>query len=191
MYRWYIRRFRSLSVLQHIVVFLTTFTIPVAFELVQGWQDTGLCLSCVSWGELALYFVFYQIAMLLIASVTRRDRARVEEELAQTFSELTDSINQLREDHQEQMTGIQERVSDLREWVRELRGALCDELGVDLPPLTHSIRASVRGGGGRVSVGLTVVGSGGRRVRLLRWLKRQVRNLQRWARKILVDWEEG
>ena len=187
----YIRLSRSLSVLQHLVIFLTTFTIPVSFEVAQGWQDTGLCLSCVNWGKLALYFGWYQIAMLIIALATRRDRARVEERLDRMFTKLTDSVSQLSEEHQRQMTGIEDRVGDLRNWVRDARCAVRDELGVDLPPLTHSIRASARSGAPTGSATLTVRGSAGRRARLLRWLKRQSRNLRRWAHKILVDWEES
>ena len=66
MFCGYIRILKSLSVLEHLVVLLTTFAIPVSFEMVQGWRDIGLCLSCVSWGELALYFGWYQIAMLVL-----------------------------------------------------------------------------------------------------------------------------
>ena len=186
----YIRLFRSLSVLQHLVIFLTTFTIPVSFEVVQGWQDTGLCLSCVNWGKLALYFGWYQIAMLVIALATRRDRARVEERLDRMFSELTDSVSQLSEEHQRQMAGIEDRMGDLRNWVRDTRRAVRDELGVDLPPLTHSLRASGRADAPAGSVKITVVNSAGWRARLLRWIKYQARNLRRWARRIFVDWEE-
>ena len=186
----YIRVSRSLSVLQHLVVFLTTFMIPVSFELVQSWQDAGICVSCLNLGKLALYFGWYQIAMLVIALATRRDRARVEERLDRTFSELTDRIDQLSEEQQRQITGIEDRVGDLREWVRDLHRVLCGELGVDLPTLSHSIRANFQGAPGTASVSLTTVGSAGRRARLLRWIKHQVHNLRRWARRIFVDWEE-
>ena len=138
----YIRLFRSLSSLQHLVVFLTTFTIPASFEVVQGWQDAGICLSCVNWGKLALYFGWYQIAMLVIALATRRDRARVEERLDRMFSELTDRIGQLSEEHEREMTGIQGSVHDLRDWALDIRRAIRDELGVDVPPPPVSLRAS-------------------------------------------------
>ena len=64
----YIRLFRNLSVLQHVVVFLTTFMIPVSFELEQGlarrWdlpvmRELGKSWPCI--------FGWYQIAMLVIA----------------------------------------------------------------------------------------------------------------------------
>ena len=186
----YIRLFRNLSVLQHLVIFLTTFMIPVSFELEQGWQDAGICLSCVNWGKLALYFGWYQIAMLVIALATRRDRARVEERLDRMFSELTDRIGQLSEEHEREMTGIQGSVHDLREWVRDIRRTLCDELGVDLPPLTHSLRASFHAGTPTFSANATVDSPAGWRARLLRWIKRQARNLRRWVHKMFVDWEE-
>ena len=191
MFWGYIRLFRSLSLLQHVVVFLTTFTIPVSFELVQGWQDTGLCLSCVSLSKLTLYFGWYQIAMLVIASVTKHDRARVEEKLDRVFSELTGRISQTSAEHQGQMTGIQDRLRDIREWVQNIDRAMRDELGVALPPPTVSLRASIRAGEPRVSANATVGSPMGRGARLLRWLKGQARNLQRWTRRILVDWEEG
>ena len=187
----YIRLFRSLSVLQHLVVFLTTFAIPVSFELVQGWQNTGFCPSCANWGKLALYFGWYQVAMLVIASASKQDRARVEEKLDRVFSELTDSISQIREEHQRQMTGMQDRVRDLRDWVRNIDRSMRDELGVDLPPPTVSLRASFRAGAPTFSANVTVSGPAGRRARLLRWVRRQACNLRRWARKTLVDWEQG
>ena len=143
MFWGYIRLSKSLLFRQHLVVFLTTFAIPVTFELVQGWQETGLCLSCVNLGKLALYFGWYQIAMLVIASSTRQDKARVEEKLDRVSSELTEIAKEISEEHQKQMTGIQDRVSDLREWVRNIDRAMRDELGVDLPPPKVSLRGSL------------------------------------------------
>ena len=62
----YIRLFKGLNPIQHVVIFLTTFAAPVSFELVQGMLATGLCLSCVNAGKLALYFAWYQIAMVVM-----------------------------------------------------------------------------------------------------------------------------
>ena len=191
MFWGYIHLFKSLSKLQHLVVFITTFAIPVSFDVVQGWRDTGLCLSCVNWGELALYFVWYQTAMLVIASATRRDRARARESLDRMFLELTGRVSQLSEEHHRKITGIQDRVRDLQNWVRDMRQALNDELKVDLPPLTHSLRANFRAGVSTLSVNVTVDSQTGWRVRLLRWCNRRARNLQRWGRRILVGWEDG
>ena len=191
MFCGYIRLFKSLTALQHLVVFLTTFAIPVSFELVQGWQNTGFCLSCVNWGKLALYFGWYQVAMLVIASATKQDRARVEEKLDRVSSELTDSISRISEEHQQEMTGMQDRVRDLRDWVRNIDRSMRDELGIDLPPPTVSLRASARAGAPTFSANLTVSGPAGRRARLLLWVRRQTLNLRRWARKVLVDWQEG
>ncbi len=92
MYRWYMRRFCSLNKHLHVAVLLSTLVIPVFLQVFQGWRDTGFCPRCVIWSELALYVVFYQIAMLLLASATRQDRARVEEGLERTSSALTDRI---------------------------------------------------------------------------------------------------
>ena len=192
MYRWYIRRFKSLPRLQHIVVFLTTFTIPVSFELVQSWQDTGFCLSCLNWGELVLYVVFYQIAMLLIASATMRDRARVEERLDRVYCELNNHIAKISEEHQRQMTGIEDRVGDLREWVRNIDSAMRDQLGADLPARAVSARgASFHFDVPEASITKTDRSPSGWRPRLLRWINRQARNIRRWAHKIIVDLEEG
>ena len=191
MFWGYIRLFRSLSVLQHLVVFLTTFAIPVSFELIQGWQNTGFCLSCVSLGKLALYFGWYQVAMLVITSATKQDRAKVEEKLDRVLSELTNSISQISEEHQRQITGMQDQARDLREWVRNIDRAMRNELGIDLPSPTVSLRASFRAGAPTFSANVTVSGLRGRRARLLRWVRRQARNLRRWARKTLVDWEQG
>ena len=173
MYWGYIRLVRSLSALQHLVVFLTTFAIPVSFEVVQGWQDTGLCLSCVNWGQLALYFGWYQTAMLVIASATRRDKARAKERLDRMFSELSNRIRQLSEEHLRQMTGVQDRVSDLQDWTRDFRRALSDELGVDLPPLSHSVRANFRAGAPTLRANVTVDSPTGWAASLSRWVGRQ------------------
>ena len=196
MFWGYIRVFKSLPVRQHSVVFLTTFAIPVSFELVQGLQGMGLCLSCVNVGKLTLYFVWYQIAMLVIASATRRDRTRAEEKLHRVHSELTDSISQISEEHRGQMTAIQDRVRDLHEWVQNIDRAMRDELGVALPPPVTSLGMSARAG--RPRIGFNLAASSptgwsptGWRGRLFRWLKGQARNLKKWARKVLVDWAEG
>ena len=186
----YIRLVRGLPMGHHLVVLVSTLAIPVGFELVRGLQDTGPCLSCVNWGELALYGVFYQIAMLLMASATRHDRTRVEKRLDRTFSELTDRIDQLSEEQQRQITGIEDRVGDLREWVRDLRRALSDELGVALPTLAVSARMTTHVGAITVSINATADDPVDWRPRIVGWVKRQARNIRRWTRKILVDLEE-
>ena len=166
--------------------------IPVSFELVQGWDHTGFCPSCVNWGKLALYFGWYQIAMLVIALANRRDRARVEEGFERTIAKLTNQIGQLREDHQGQMTGIQDRVRDLREWVRNIDSTLREDLGVDLPPPTVSARAGAvhhEWTTGRPEV--TLERQGGWQARLLHAVRRLVSTLRRWVRKVFVDWDEG
>ena len=191
MYREYIRLFKSLSLLQHIVVCLTTFIIPVSFEVVQDLRDTGLCITCVSLSRLALYFVWYQIAMLLIASSIRQDKARVEEQLQQVHKVLTDSVKEISEEHQKQITGVQDRVSDLRNWVRNIDRAMRNELGIDLPPPTISLRGRFTAEPATFSVAVVTNGPQGRKARLLRWAKRQIRRLKRWVHKILVDWKDN
>ena len=187
----YIRLAKSLSKLQHFAIALTTFVVPVSFEAIQGWSVTGLCLSCVIWGQLALYFVLYKVAMLVIASATRRDKAGVLERFDQMYSELTERDNQLSAEHQRQMTDMQDRVRDLQDWARAMRQALSDEVDVELPPLHHSARGSgVRAEWSTSRADGTVDHPVGWRGRLLRWGKRQYRTFQRWGRKILVDWEE-
>ena len=188
----YIRLARSLSVLQHIVIFLTTLTIPVSFELVQGWQSTGLCLLCVDLGKFALYAVWYQIAMLVIASATRQDRARVEARLDQILSQLAESTGHIEEESQRQITGIQDRVSDLRSWVQNIDRAMRDELGVDLPSPRISLRANAHAEVTMVSnVCLTVSGPVSRMARFSRWVQHQAWHIKRWVRKIFVDWRDG
>ncbi len=187
----YIRLLRSLSALQHFVVFIPTFAIPIFFEVERGWQDTGFCMSCVDWGKLALYFGWYQIALLVIALATRRDRVRAEERLDRVYCELNSHIAKISEEHQRQMTGIEDRVGDLREWVRNIDNAMRDQLGADLPARAVSIRAVGSLGAATGSAALSVSGSAEWRARLSRWLRRQARNLRRWAHRIFVDWEES
>ena len=163
--------------------------IPISIQLWQGWRETGYCPSCVNWGELALYFVWSQVALLVIAWSTKQVRARVDRELEWRFSELNERIDPVSEEHPRRMTGIEGQVDDLRNWVRELHRALSDELGVDLPHLAHSVSANFAAGSPefRVSV-VTDRVSVNRRTRLLRWLKRQPGNLRRWIVKVFWDW---
>ena len=185
----YARLVRILTWPERIVVFLTTFMIPVSIQLWQGWRETGYCPSCVNWGELALYFVWSQVALLTIAWSSKQVRARVDRELEWRFSELNERIDHVSEEHPRRMIGIEGQVDDLRNWVRELHRALSDELGVDLPHLAHSVSANFAAGSPefRVSV-VTDRVSVNRRTRLLRWLKRQPNNLRRWNVKVLWDW---
>ncbi len=183
----YIRLVRILTWLERIVVFLTTFVIPGSIQLWQGWRNTGYCPSCLDWGEAALYFVWSQVAMLIIAWSTKQVRARVNRELEWRFSELNESIDHVSEEHQRGMTGIRGQVDDLRDWVRELHRTLSDELGVELPRLTHTVSFSASSGPSEVSFDVRV-DSVKRRTRLLRWLKRQPGNLRRWIVKVFWDW---
>ena len=187
----YIRRAGSMSLLQHVVVFLTTFAIPVSLELAQGWQQTSFCPSCVNMGKLVLYFGWYQIAMLVIASVTQQDRARWKEELNRVYAELAESNAEIRETHQRQLGGIQDRLGDLREQVRNIDRAMRDELGVDLPPARISLRGSAQVGEMTARANLTVISRGGRGARLIGWIKGRIHKLHRWAWRILVDWKGG
>ena len=186
-----IRCFRSLSVLHHLAIFVSSVAISVSFEIVKGWQATGFCLSCVNLWQLALYVVWYFFAMVVIASVTRQDRIRVEARIDREVLELTDSISQLREEHQGDITGIQDRVGDLRDWVGHIDRAMRDELGVDLPPPTVSVRATFRSGAPTMSVNATTSGPVGRRAQLLFQAKRHALNLRRWIWRIFVDWGES
>ena len=139
----YVRLVKILTWPERVVVFLTTFMIPVSIQLWQGWPETGYCPSCVNWGELALYLVWSQVALVVIAWSTKQVRARVDEEVDRRFSELNERIDHVSDERQQRMTGIKGQVDDLRDWVRELHRALSDELGVDLPHLAHSVSANI------------------------------------------------
>ena len=175
---------------QCLVVLLTTLAIPGSFELVQGLQVTGICFSCVNLGWLVLYVVWFLVALWVIASVTQQDRARWEEELNQVSSKLNANSNQIREEHQRAMQGIQDSERDLREWAHNIVCVIRDELGIDLPSPTVSLRLSASAGAATLSFNVTAISPTGRRARLLRWVRSQARNARRWASKILVDWQE-
>ena len=185
----YIRLFKNLTPLQHVVIFLTTFAIPISFELLQGLNATGLCPACVNGGELALYFLWYQIAMLVIALSTRADRTRVEARLAQIYTELNDRVNQLGEEHKKEITGIQDRVNDLHNWVSELRQAIEEDLGTKLPGPTDSLRVSARSGDPTVAVGLNAIDPPGRIVRLRLKAKRLGLRIRRMSYRLFWDWD--
>ena len=191
MFWLYLRPVISLSTPQKVVVFLTTFAIPVSFEVAQGWSVTGFCPPCVIWGMLATYVAWFAIALWVIAVATRQDRDRTQGDLIRMYSELTERLEQLSQENQRQATDMQDRVRDLQEWVRDTRQVVSEELKVDLPPMTHSIRAHFTGAPGSISASATVVTPSGRRVRLLRWVKRQARNLKRWGYRILIDWSRA
>ena len=186
----YVDLVRILTWPERIVVFLTTFMIPVSIQLWQGWREIGYCPSCVNWGELVLYFSWSQVALLVIAWSTKQVRAKVDEELDGRLSELNKRIGHVSEEYQRRMAGIEGQVGDLRDWMRELHRALSDELGVDLPHLAHSVSADFAGGPAEFGVsGVVTDGvSVNRSTRLLHWLKRQPGNLRRWILKVFSDW---
>ena len=187
----YIRLFKSLPRLQHLVIFLTTFAAPISFELVQGLIATGLCLSCVNAGRLALYFVWYQIAMLVIAASTRADRTRVEVSLTQIYSELDEGIRQLGEENKREITSIQDRVGDIDNTLSDLRYALEEELGVKLPGRRHSVRAGSISHHWSLPIPEVTVGrSPYRMARLRSWVKRQALRFWILTRKLVWDWDD-
>ena len=184
----YIRLFKNLTLIQHVVILLTTFVIPMSFELLQGLNDTGLCLPCVSAGELALYFMWYQIAMLVIAWSTREDRTRVEATFTQISSELIDRIQLLGEEHKREIAGIQDRAGDLEEWVSKLRQAIEEELETKLPGRRHSVRLAPVSYEMSVSIGeVSIRPSPYILVRLRSWVKRRALRFWRWSRKWVWD----
>ena len=138
----YIRLFKILTRRQHLVILVTTFMIPISVELVQGLIATGLCspLTCVHFGLLTFYVVWYQIATLLFAWSTRKDRTEEEAKLTRISCVLNESITQLREDHERRITGNQDRVGDLQRWAIDTRRVLQEEFGVVLPAIPVSLR---------------------------------------------------
>ena len=186
MFWGYVRLFTSLNIYQHLAVFITTFAIPVSFEIYDGWRDSEFCLSCVNWGRVALYFAWYQTAMLLIGVATKRDRAIAKESLDQVFSELRERVDQLNQEYQEQAIGTRDLLRDLEDWVWNIHRALSDQLAVDLPSRSSRVRINVTSGGATISVTLAVNNRAGRILRLLRWSRRQAGNLRRWVYGIVV-----
>ena len=182
----YIRIFATLDKFQHLAVYITTFAIPVCFEIYDGWRDSEFCLSCVNWGRVALYFAWYQIAMLLIGVATKRDRAIAKESLDRVFSELRGRVDQLNQEYQEQMTGTRDSLRDLEVWVRNIHQALSEQLAVDLPGRSVQLRATFTFGVPTASATVSVVDRAGRILRLLRWGRRQARNYARRVYKIVV-----
>lgn len=184
----YIRLFKGLNPIQHVVIFLTTFAAPVSFELVQGMLATGLCLSCVNAGKLALYFAWYQIAMVVIALSTRADTTKLEAKLTRISSELVDRVHQHEEENRRKFTGIQDRTGDLEWWVSALRSSIEEQLGIKLPGRRISARADPI----TVKVSFSnAEGTVGRSpymmVRLRSWVKRQAVRFWRWSLKWVWD----
>ena len=171
---------------QHLAVFITTLAIPVCFEIYDGWRDSGFCLSCVNWGRVALYFAWYQIAMLLIGLATKRDKTIAQESLNRVFSELREKVDQLNQEYQEQMTGTRDSLRDLEDWLRNIHRALSEQLAVDLPGRRISLRGSATFGSATASATLTVDNRAGQVLRLLRWSKSLAPNLRKWACRIVV-----
>ena len=182
----YIRLFATLDKFQHLAVLITTFVIPASFEIYQGWEETGFYLKSVNWGRLALYFGWYQIAMLLIALATKRDRDRTKESLERVFSELRGRVDHLNQEYQEQMTGTQDSLRDLEVWVRNIHRALSEQLAVDLPGRSVQLRASFTFGVPTASATVSAVDRAGWILRLLRWGRRQARSYAGRVSKIVV-----
>ena len=180
----YIRLFRGLNRLQHAAIFLTTFALPVSFEVVPNVFLTGVCLSCVNGGEFALYVVWYQIAMVVIALSTRADRIRLEEDLARISSELKDRINKCEEDNQLALKGINDRTSDINWWVGALRESLEEHLGIKLPGPRISVRVDPIGYSYSVQMAKpSVTPSPYLMVRLRSSIRRQGSRFRKWFLK--------
>ena len=133
----YIRLFRNLTLRKHIVILLTTFGAPISVELVQGLIATGFCGSCVRYGWLAFYLVWYQIAMLLFAWSEREEGATEDAKLTQIASSLSHRIDHIREEQGRDIAGLLSQMSSLDDWVTKIHQTLSEQ-GIDLPPRVRS-----------------------------------------------------
>ena len=144
----YIRLFGNLTLRKHIVILLTTFGVPISVELVQGLIATGFCGSCVHFGWLALYFGWYQIAMLLFAWSEGEERATEDAKLTQIATSLSHRIDHIREEQRRDIAGLLSQMSSLDDWVTKIHQTLSEQ-GIDLP---HRVRS---GGGDGAIVKIT------------------------------------
>ena len=179
---------KNLTFLQHAVILLTTLVGPIVFELVQGLYATGLCRSCVNFGMLFVYVVWWQLALLVISKATSEDDTKYEKKLKEISSEFSDGIDQLREDHERRLMGNQDRVGDLNRWASDIRRVVLAELGVDLPAVPVSLRAGAIINEFRISQPEICVGrSPNVMVRIRSWVRRQTIRIWRLSRKWIWD----
>ena len=138
----------------------------------------------------ASFLGWHVVAVLLIAIATKQGRTRVNVRIDQEVSNLTDSINQLRENYQDQIADLQDRELSLRNWAHDTVRILREKTGVNLTLPTTPLRGSIQSGAATMTGSLGVSPPPSRRGHLLFWVNRQGRILRRWARKILLDWDE-
>ena len=179
----YIRLCRNLNLPAHIAIGATTFVFPVAFELWEGLNNTGLCRSCVEWGRFITYVAMWQVSTVVIALSNRIDKTRVEDEINRMSSEVEDSINQLQEDHERKITGTQDRVGDLREWVIAIRESIEEQSEMKLPAPRARIRASISICPLEATATVRLGISSGWMVRLRTWVDCQAVRFHRWFQK--------
>ena len=129
---------KSLTPLVHVTIFVTVFGVPASFEMYQGWQSTGLCLSCVDWVKATLYLAWYFVAVVVTGLAMRVDRSRLEARFDRSRETLGAEISRIREKMREESFEVGDQVSDLKHQVDYLDGAVravFEKLEMDLPPM--------------------------------------------------------
>ena len=144
----YYRLSKSLNGPTHAMVLLATLISPLAFDLLQGLNNTGWCWhwSCVEWARVFFHVGMWLATIAVIAWARRLDKSSVEEQLARVSSSLSSSISQLREDHERELSGNQSRVEDLHDGLNVLREAIEEQSDMKLPRLPARIRGTISSG---------------------------------------------
>ena len=192
MYLKYKKLWNNLTRLQHSVIFLTTLAGPIAFELVQGLYATGLCLSCVNYGMLIVYVVWWQLAMLVISISTMEETAEVQEKLEEISATFNDGIERLRADYERKITRNQDSIDNLTRWAGDVRRVVLDASGVDIPAVPVTLRGDGDGARIKVSVSsptLCAPASTSRILRLRNWLRIRLLFCSRLIYKVFYNWD--
>ena len=190
MYLKYKQLWNNLTRLQRVVIFLTTFAGPMSFDLAQGLYATGLCGSCVNYGMLIVYVVWWQLAMLVISISTLEDNTKVANKFKKISSEFSEGIDQLSEDLEEMIMVNRDRLGDLNNWASNVRGVVLEELRVDLPAVPVTLRAKGLNFGFTTSEAtLNVSKPSSRLLRIRGWIWRRLLFCRRLIHKVFYNWD--
>ena len=162
---------RSLSRYHYRTILLTILLPVIGPPVIAYYGPDCLLLQVILY--VAAFLVWSLFAVLVVASMVRRERSEAERSVAQQIAALSVQISRLKEQHDDSSVDLRREVDNLEEVVRT---TLSEKLGVLLPPRPISIRARINAGSPTMSATLTVVG-GSKVARLRQWLRRTARRL--------------
>ena len=167
-----LRLLRSLSVYHYRTIIIATLLPAIGPTAIAYFLPTALVLKVVL--SVCAFLLWSVLAVLVLASMLRRDRSEAEQEVAQQVEVLSEQISKLKEDHEDLKLDLRQQVRDLEEWAESTFA----QMGVVPPPMRRSVRAKGAFYSFDVPAANVTVGGGSRVARLRRWFRRVTRRLR-------------